>query len=61
LHQPTKDKSAGTHKFKSVKQDQRFVNINAAVFNPRRYLGAAETYTFFRLRLFTFGENAAMV
>jgi hypothetical protein len=44
-----------------VKQDQRFVNINAAVFNPKRYLEAAETYTFFRLRLFTFGENAAMV
>ena len=36
-------------KFKSVKQDQLFVNINAAactLFNPSPYLVSAETCTF---------------
>jgi hypothetical protein len=51
-------------RFKSVKQAQLFLNIHAAVynfFNLARYLVAAETYRYFRLRSFASWKNAAMV
>ncbi|MDA1372689.1 MAG: hypothetical protein O2971_18295 [Proteobacteria bacterium] len=52
------------HKFKSIKQAQRFLNAHVAVynfFNLARHLVSTENYRYFRLRAFSTWENAVAV
>jgi putative transposase len=64
-HQPTRIRERGMRRFKSIlksiRQAQRFLNAQAAVynlFNLGRHLVSAKTYRFFRLRAFASWKNA---
>lgn len=51
-------------KLKSAKQAQRFLNVDAAVynlFNLGRHLVSAETYWYSRLRSFASWKNASAI
>lgn len=55
-HQPTRVRERGMRRFKSKKQCQRFLSIQAAVqnlFNLGRHLISAENYPYFRARAFS--------
>ena len=63
-HQPTRVRERGMRRFKSVKQAQRFLSTQAAVynlFNLDRHLVSAENYRFFRLRAFASWEKAVAI
>ena len=54
-HEPTRVRERGMHKFKSMRQAQRFVTTHAAVhnlFNLGRHLVRAEHYRDLRVRAF---------
>jgi len=63
-HQPTRVRERGMRRFKSIEQGQRFLSVNAAVynlFNLGRHLISAKNYRYFRLRAFATWEKAVSI
>ena len=63
-HEPTRVREQGMHKFKSMRQAQRFLGAHAAVynlFNLGRHLVSAENHRYFRLRAFASWEKAVAI
>ncbi len=63
-HQPTRVRERGMRRFKSIEQGQRFLSVNAAVynlFNLGRHLISAKNYRYFRLRAFATWEKTASI
>jgi putative transposase len=61
-HHPTRVRERGMRRFKSIRQAQRFLNVDAAVYNLfslGRHLVSAKNYRFCRLRAFASWKYSA--